>query len=226
MSDYVLAKIDQARRLLAEAKTVQEAKHIADVAEAARVYAKRVEASIITVNHAAEIKICAERLLGEMLSQTPKNAGARGIGKSGIPLRNPTLATAGVSLKQSARSQKLASIPGPQFEHVIQELKEAGKEITTAAVLRARPTARQVAAAVTNIVAPRHQGDSEEMFWSRGLLARAEMAQGGALFEDWSHFQVEKKHVVATRRAAKAWRKLADYIEELYETKKANPRAA
>ena len=137
MSDFVLAKIDKARRLLAEAKTVQEAKQIADVAEAARVYAKRVEASIITVNHAAEIKIRAERLLGEMLKQTPKNKGRLRRSSVAAPRDDKQrLKEVGVSKKQSARSQKLASIPAPEFEHAIEEQKEAGKEISTAGVLR------------------------------------------------------------------------------------------
>jgi hypothetical protein len=136
VSDFVLAKIDQARRLLAEAKTVQEAKQIADVAEAARVYAKRVEASIITVNHAAEIKIRAERLLGEMLAQTPKHKGGNPKLTGSLKAPVAKIAAIGVSKKQSARSQKLASIPASQFEHALEEQKEAGKEISTAGVLR------------------------------------------------------------------------------------------
>jgi len=42
--DLVLARIDTARVALAEAKTLQDAKHIADIAEAARLYTKRVKA--------------------------------------------------------------------------------------------------------------------------------------------------------------------------------------
>jgi hypothetical protein len=216
MSDFVLAKIDKARQLLAEAKTVQEAKQIADVAEAARVYAKRVEASIITVNHAAEIKIRAERLLGEMLAQTPKNTGAKGIGKSVLPLgkRTPKLDSVGISHKQSARSQKLASIPAPQFEETIVHHQRAGKELTTAAMLRA--------AAATAV-----EEDSDEVCWRRGLLYRAGSAAADAAFEDWSHFQVDLQLVNTAARAAQAWRKLADYLRKIHnEQKKNHPRAA
>lgn len=219
--DFVLANIDHARLLLAEARTVQAAKKIADVAEAARIYAKRIEASLGTINHAAEIRIRAERLLGELLAKTPKNPGQILRGTSQAPRENQTLTHIGVTKKQSARSQKLARVPLPAFEQSLAAQKDSGREITTAAVLR-----RQLADGAAIIVAPRRDGDSKETFWSRGLLARAEIAQGGALFEDWSQFQVEKKHVTAAQRAARAWRKTADYLEELYETKKAQNRAA
>lgn len=216
MTDLVLFKIDKARLLLAEAKTVQEAKQIADVAEAARVYAKRVEASIITVNHAAEIKIRAERLLGEMLAQTPKNSGARGVGKSGVPQKNPTFKAAGVSKKQSARSQKLAKIPAPVFEHALAERREAGKEITTAGILRIDGTAAKKSA-----------GDSDEVCWRRGLLYRANESTGNAAFEDWSHFKVDLQLIRAATRAAEVWKALAVYLTQLHhDQKKTHARAA
>jgi hypothetical protein len=52
-----------------------EAKQIADVAEAARVYLERTNASAATVNHATEIRILAERQMGEFLKTAPSPAG-------------------------------------------------------------------------------------------------------------------------------------------------------
>lgn len=223
MTDLVLFKIDKARLLLAEAKTVQEAKQIADVAEAARVYAKRVEASIITVNHAAEIKIRAERLLGEMLAQTPKNRGTKtsggGKGAGGsveAPPAIPRLKESGVSKKQSARSQKLAKIPAPVFEHALAERREAGKEITTAGILR-----------IDGGAAKKSAGDSDEVCWRRGLLYRANESAGNAAFEDWSHFKVDLQLIRAASRAAEVWKALADYLTQLHhDQKKTHARAA
>ena len=110
--DLVLSKIDGARKLLCEAKTIKEAKHIADMAEAARIYGKRIEASIETVNQAAELRIAAETLLGQMLAQTEKAKGGQPY-QSTSSAKEPveTLAEIGVSKKLSSRAQKLASVP-------------------------------------------------------------------------------------------------------------------
>jgi len=53
-----------------------------------------------------------------MLEKKPKNAGARGIGKSGVPPENPTLKDLGLDKKTSSIAQKLASLPPEQFEQV------------------------------------------------------------------------------------------------------------
>lgn len=56
-----LAKLDIATRMLAEVRTVDEAKDIIDLAEAARVYARQVDLGLEAQNHAAEIKLRAQR---------------------------------------------------------------------------------------------------------------------------------------------------------------------
>ncbi len=63
MNDAALIKLDAAQHALAECKTVMEAKQIADVAEAARVYLERTNASVETVNRAAEIRTLAGQSL-------------------------------------------------------------------------------------------------------------------------------------------------------------------
>lgn len=144
MSDLVLVKLDQARLLLSEAKTVQEAKQIFDVAEAARAYARHANLSAEAVNYAAEIKIRAERLLGEMLQQTPKNTGIRLNGRDTFgstvmeppKVLAPTLAEIGITKKQSSRAQQLASLPVETLEAHIQDQKERGEEITVGKLLR------------------------------------------------------------------------------------------
>jgi hypothetical protein len=92
------------------------------------------------VNYAAEVKIRAERLLGEMLAQTPKNPGSRTGGTGGSikepPVNVPTLEEIGVDKKLSMRSQQLASVPIQTFEDALDAQKSEGKEITTTATLR------------------------------------------------------------------------------------------
>ncbi|CAN5461194.1 hypothetical protein BH20VER3_BH20VER3_00780 [soil metagenome] len=144
--DLVLVKLDGARQLLAEAKTLQEAKQIADVAEAARVYAKRVELSLETINYAAEIRIRAEQLLGFIVAKMPKNKGTEGqLNGPGViggspqdpPIISRTYKELGLGKKQASRAQYLASIPPDIFEQTIAAGKAGGKVLTTAGVLRA-----------------------------------------------------------------------------------------
>lgn len=52
------------------------------------------------------------------LLEQPKNAGARGIGKSGVPVQNPTLADMGLDKKTSKLAQDIASLPDKQIEAV------------------------------------------------------------------------------------------------------------
>jgi Transcriptional activator, adenine-specific DNA methyltransferase len=127
MSDLVLARIDSARLALEKAKSLQEIKHVGAMADAARVYAKQVGATTEVINHAGEIKLRSQRKLGACIAAAPKNAGARGVGKSGVPNRNPTLQEAGITKKQSSQAQAIASVPAKHFEAAIEEAKSTGE---------------------------------------------------------------------------------------------------
>jgi len=74
-------------------------------------------ASIETINGASEIRLRAERKLGEILAKTPKNPGIKMSGGSRLePPRIETLADAGISKKTSSRAQALAAAPEEEFE--------------------------------------------------------------------------------------------------------------
>src|SRR6266542_3120338 len=70
-----LARLELARRLLAEVRSVDEVKSIHDLAEAARVYARQARLGLEAQNDSAEIKLRAERRLGELLATLPKQDG-------------------------------------------------------------------------------------------------------------------------------------------------------
>jgi hypothetical protein len=72
-----LTKLDQATRMLAEVRTLDDAKDLINLAEAARIYAKQIELGLEAQNHAAEIKLHAQRKAGEILSTMEKNKGAQ-----------------------------------------------------------------------------------------------------------------------------------------------------
>jgi hypothetical protein len=79
----VLIRYDAARRALAQAKAVDEAKDIRDQAEAMRAYARQAKNRGLEID-AAEIRMRAERRLGELLN----SAKAAGQVRTGRPWDN------------------------------------------------------------------------------------------------------------------------------------------
>jgi len=118
-----LIKLDRATQLLAEAKTLDEVKAIANIAEAARAYARAARLGLEAYNHAAEVKVRAERKAGEMLAKIPKATGGKPYQSTSnnlLPVEK-TLKELGVSKIQSSRWQEMAEIPEEQFEKFIED---------------------------------------------------------------------------------------------------------
>lgn len=132
-----LMKIETARILLSQARTVDEVKDIRDKAEALRMYMRQQRASLEAQNHCAEIKLRAERRAGEILQAMPKNEGGRPVETSNtvLPVSEPTLKDMGIEKMQASRWQTIAALPKEDFEVFIAETKASGKELTTASVL-------------------------------------------------------------------------------------------
>ncbi|WP_038162497.1 hypothetical protein [Verrucomicrobium sp. BvORR106] len=64
---------------------------------------------------ATEIRLLAEKQMGEFLAESPKNQGAKGsvvTCNSRVPVKDdvPTLEEIGITKNQSARAQKLAAL--------------------------------------------------------------------------------------------------------------------
>lgn len=167
-NDAVLTKLDIAQHALAECKTVMEAKQISDVAEAARVYLERTNASAETVNRATEIRLLAERQMGAFLKATPKNKGGKPIlYADGLhPQDEPaTFVSMGLKHNDAHRAQKLADIPEPEFHERIAVAKASGGKLSTAAVLQpVRPR--------TSNAMP-----TRAMFLARGAIGELEKIQ-------------------------------------------------
>lgn len=131
-----LVKYEAACRALAECKAVDEVKGWADKAAAMQAYGKMAKDKSLEVD-AAEIRIRAERRLGEMLAAQKADGGlASGVkfaGKSadGSALVSnegrseaPKLADAGISYDLSSRAQKLAAVPEAEFEAEVGQWRE------------------------------------------------------------------------------------------------------
>lgn len=139
--DPVIMRLIQAGTALTEAKTIQQTKLILDVAAAAEIYAKRQKLGDDAEGIAHSIKIDALRQLGEMLKNTPKNEGAKGIGKSAVPKENrtPTLKDLNLDKKTSAVAQKLAELPDKAFEQVRDGHETVAKAIAAISETRQIP---------------------------------------------------------------------------------------
>jgi N6-adenosine-specific RNA methylase IME4 len=125
-----LAKYEAARAALAEARSVDEVKDIRDKAEAMRLYARMANDTELEL-HAAELRLRAERRLGEMIREQKKGAGLH---EGGRPRKTcsveeqvsklPTLAELGIDRKLSSRAQKIASISELAFEAALDRVRE------------------------------------------------------------------------------------------------------
>ncbi len=122
-----LIKYEAACRAIAECKAVDEVKTWADKAAAMQAYGRMAKDKTLEVD-AAEIRIRAERRLGQMLAEQ-KAAGGLSTGAAGAGINQhtprevrspvttaPTLAQAGISKDLSSRAQKLAAVPEAEFE--------------------------------------------------------------------------------------------------------------
>jgi hypothetical protein len=68
-----LISIDDALRTLAEARTSEQLIDLANTAETLRRYAQRARLGMAAQNRCAELRLRAERKLGQYLAGTPRN---------------------------------------------------------------------------------------------------------------------------------------------------------
>jgi N6-adenosine-specific RNA methylase IME4 len=118
--DAVIDRLSQASQILVEAKSMQEVKKIMDVADAARIYAKRQQLGDEAVGYANSIKIEAMRRLGKLWKDAPKNKGTQATSQLGGYQENPpsSLADLGISKKQAHTIRRLEEMPDKEFEQV------------------------------------------------------------------------------------------------------------
>lgn len=135
-----LIKYEAACRALAECKAVDEVKVWADKAAAMQAYGRMAKDKTLEVD-AAEIRIRAERRLGELLAAqkagpglnkgaqgNPGGQGAKLVRSSETTTQTPTLAEAGISKDLSSRAQKLAAVPEAEFEAELAAKRERDRE--------------------------------------------------------------------------------------------------
>lgn len=139
-----LLPVEQARALLAQSKNVDEVKDVADKAKAVALYLRMKDASIDSQNDAAEIRLRAERRLGELMKEMPKAKAGRPseIGPKDGPI---SYADQGIDKRDAAKWQALASIPEKKFEQFVDDARKKGERITSNALTQAAKVTKQAA---------------------------------------------------------------------------------
>ncbi len=135
-SKSALAPLDNARRMLAEATTIQDIMRVANLAQRAADFAKAARLGLAVSNQAKEIELLARRKAGETLLEL-KRAGEI---KEGKPERDGklyqrgtvTLGDLGLSRNESSRLQREASITRSVFDEYVRETISQDLELSSA----------------------------------------------------------------------------------------------
>jgi len=128
---FVLVALDRAKLWLTTASDLGEVRELQAQAEAMRVYSRQAEIGRDAENAACEIRLRAERRMGELKADLAPHGGDRR-SESRFPLG--TLKDLGITKKESAAFQKLAAVPEETFEERLADAKESGR-LSRAAIL-------------------------------------------------------------------------------------------
>jgi hypothetical protein len=123
VSEFRLVKYDAACRALAEARSVDEVKDILDKAIAMACYARQAKNKNLEAD-SNEIRIRAERRLGEMMDEGKADRAAHGGDRrSKVPEEplKPTLVEIGIHKKLAHRARVLGRLSDREFEAVVKE---------------------------------------------------------------------------------------------------------
>lgn len=171
-SEQLPETLDKIEYAIAKAETIDEAKKTCALIDAAFAYANSYfKGQKDLVSRAKQLKLRAERRLGEILQAMPKAAGVKMAGRDSFggtktepPKNAPTLAEIGIDKKTSARAQKLAALPDETFAEI-----EAG-EITVAQAIAPKPKSHTPAP----VEEPKDDGPSAEELAADEAAARAD----------------------------------------------------
>ena len=188
-----LAKLSAATYALAEAKTLDDVKRIIDIAEAARTYARAAKLGLEAANHAAEVKLRAERKAGELLTTLAEQTEKGGDRRSetfqryqadnieNITPYRAALADTATPIATAQRWQTVAQVPDEVFEEHVATVQQEQRELTSAGLLRLAGEIKQAA----ETIAPQWKEDElrRREFVEAGVTVHANMKTDLALIQ-------------------------------------------
>jgi hypothetical protein len=130
--ESALVDLTAAVRALAEYHSIPDVRDVRDKAAAIGRYLRQQRYGLQAQNEAAELKLRAERRLGELLAETVDHGGDRRSKSHRTTLNG---LPEGVSKTQSSRWQRIARVPLRDFEKYVKDVKDSGEELTTAGLL-------------------------------------------------------------------------------------------
>jgi hypothetical protein len=126
--------IERLERAFAAAKSFRQVRAVREKAELARRRAKRERLGVPVENRAADLKLRAERRLGQLLEcLAPRGGDHRSSRRKGA---RSALAELGVTHNQSSRWRREAALSDREFEKYLADAKRRGERVTAADVLR------------------------------------------------------------------------------------------
>lgn len=166
-----LLRYDQARRALQSATRLEDVKSIRDKSKALEAYAKAALDNDLQV-WAGEIKLRAERRLGELLVVMQKHPGGRPrkTGSKGEPVS--TLEQLGIERKFAMFVQRLAALPEKALEQYIEECRLVGRPPRSAAL---------IGKGRTDAMAVHHSSASGEHYTPADVVERVRATFGGRI---------------------------------------------
>ncbi len=143
-----LERLFQAEQMLATIARADDAVKLADLAEAARVYARKAELGTAAVNHATAIKIRALKKMAELVDEGQERGeiatrGGDGSNQHTANVTRPdittpaTLPDLGITRQRLYEARKLEVVDEGALAELVAEANEAGREISVAEVTRA-----------------------------------------------------------------------------------------
>jgi N6-adenosine-specific RNA methylase IME4 len=139
-SDKMLANMDQASYALTQARSIAEIKHVHDIAEAAKRYAKAADLCNEAYVKASVVAADARRKAGEMLMQLKRKPGARmdttSAARCGGSEYSEVLKDVSLPEQTARQWQQEARLPEYVYQEIKSEALEKGKELSQRSVLK------------------------------------------------------------------------------------------
>ena len=144
--------LSRAEQMLATVARADEAAKLADMAEAARVYARKADLGTAAINHATIIKARALKRMAELVDagQARGEIASREHGGANIPANGvmrqdtvpATLSDLGITRQRLHEARKLEPLPDATMVEIAEEANDRGEEVSVSRLVKAAQSDR------------------------------------------------------------------------------------